>query len=91
MKYIIIRTKKGWEVPFIFPKEVDHDIKFEMVQRIRHKESARGCKRIYADSTVVSAGFIYITSTGFRCYGKSVTLEIGSRSNIDELLIQAME
>ncbi len=68
------------EAPFIFPKEVNHDI-FVNILRYLH----RGQEEINIGQCV-SAGFLTCHSA-VHCYGRSETLDIESRGAEDENLI----
>ena len=53
MKYLIVEDFSGQEVPFIFPRRVDHS---DMREQLPY-------------SRVVSAGFVELGPEGFACSG----------------------
>lgn len=65
MKYIIIEDSLG-EKPYIFSDADQHN----------HIAAAL----LFGDNKVVGAGFVSFTQTGLQCWGKSVSLNIASRS-----------
>jgi hypothetical protein len=80
MKYIVVKCSKGEELLFAFPVMVDHDRMMEMIRGIRIDEGMRNWRRDFIDAEVVSAGFI--DGNGI-CYGRSETLNKGSRGAAD--------
>ena len=82
MKYIVTEHH-GFEEMFIFPVTINHDCMMEALERIKTTTSD-GWERIRR--TPVSAG--NITDDG-DCYGRSVTLGIGSRRISDTQLFKA--
>lgn len=84
MKYIVILLD-GKEVMFIFPKEVDHDRMYEAMEAIRFG-SERAWNRKLREGEAISAGFI---SNG-ECHGKSETLAVASRPEIDTALFKGL-
>lgn len=82
MKYIVI-VLDGVEVMFIYPKAVDHDRMYEAMEAIRFG-SERAWDRKLREGEVVSAGFI----TNGSCHGKSETMGVGSRPEIDTALFK---
>lgn len=82
MKYLVIEVDLGsfkMEMPFVFPSHMIHD---EMAKSIKHNMAMI---HQWMDTKVVSAGEISIESAS--CYGKSETLNIGSRGELDAQLI----
>ncbi len=69
MKYIIVDSDEYGEEIFIFPKNINHDYFYECVSDIK---PANG-DWVYRE--VVSAGF----TDGVKCYGRSESLDVGSR------------
>lgn len=86
MKYIVVMLE-GKEYIFTFPKQVDHDRMFEAMAAIRFDvpNSFRGdWKRSLRDGCAISAGFI----TNGQCHGRSETLDLDSRPEIDTNLFK---
>lgn len=81
MKYVILRGsavigEDVHEMPFIFPGIVNHsDFK-----RFRRFENFR-------DVEIVSAGFVEFGENGAYCYGRSESLRMESRGEIDAAII----
>ncbi len=72
-KYVIFQTPDG-EQAVIFPSET-----------IFHDEMASH----FSTFEVVSAGFVGIDQNGkIKCSGKSTSLDVGSRGEDDEIIIQ---
>lgn len=71
-KYVILRTKEG-ERAILFPED-----------NFYHNDLA-DC---FSALEVVAAGFVAIQSDGaINCFGKSESLDIGSRGQDDEIVI----
>lgn len=85
MKYICTESEEGVEEIFVFPKTVDHDVMAEGVEGMKNR-TRDPWKRIYR--MVKSAGFIDARGT---CFGKSETLGIKSRGEIDTALFKAQQ
>lgn len=77
MKYVVVKTDAGEQI-YVFPKQIDHDAFAEVLSYI--KMGGRNWKREYREP--VSAGF----TDGATCYGRSESLEIGSRPQDSSLL-----
>lgn len=77
MKYVVVKTDAGEQI-YVFPKQIDHDAFAEVLSYI--KMGGRNWKREYREP--VSAGF----TDGVTCYGRSESLEIGSRPQDSSLL-----
>jgi len=84
MKYICaLNEETGKEEIFIFPKTVDHDAVEEVLSGIKNHTHGRDWKRI--QRTLISAGFV---SRNMICYGRSFTLDLDSREEVDTELIK---
>jgi hypothetical protein len=84
MKYIVV-VLEGKEKIFIFPKDVDHDRMYEAMEAIRFDTGFRDWSRkIRTEGEAVSAGFI----TDGRCHGRSETLGLDSRPEVDTALLR---
>lgn len=82
MKYIVIKTTKGeisQEHPIIFPKALVHS---EIFKGIKSR-----LMKTYDKTEIVSAG----SYSSFECYGKSTSLGIESRGEIDTILITSID
>lgn len=80
MKYIVTEDENGVEDIFIFPAKVDHDCMAEMLARIKN-QSWGNWERVYRRP--IAAGF----TDGKTCWGRSETLNMDSRKNVDANLI----
>lgn len=85
MKYIVM-SLDGKEEIFIFPRMVDHDRMAEACEAIRFGDS-RNWARKYRNGECVSAGFV----DGMRCHGRSESLNLDSRPEIDTILLRGMK
>lgn len=74
-KYIIIEIENVGILPIIFYGVISHN---DMLTSIRNT---------YPNCKVESAGFVSISGTGIKAYGRSVSLDISSRPEIDSLLL----
>lgn len=74
LKYLIYE-KGGIQYPVLFSKIEDH---LEIAQRITG----------FPYPTIPGAGFVSIGSDGFVCYGKSVTLNVESRGDVDAKIME---
>lgn len=83
MKYIVLKTENmiGRELPIIFPSILVHSDVAELMQT--HISMTTRTK-----TKVVSAGEINLFGGEVLCSGKSTTLNISSRKDIDEELIK---
>jgi len=66
MKYIMYEARDGSRLPVIFPVTMDHSDMNKLMQQ--HKTVLNP----------VSAGFVLVDESGVRCYGCSMTMQIGS-------------
>lgn len=71
MKYIIVEDFSGQEVPFIFPRRVDHA---DMREQLPYGK-------------IVAAGFVELGEGGFSCSGGSNELMLKARPKEDSLVI----
>lgn len=71
VKYLIIEDFSGQEVPFIFPRRVDHS---DMREQLPY-------------SRVVSAGFVELGPEGFACSGGNPELQLKARPEADAAII----
>ena len=88
MKYIV--TQRESELTnimideiFIFPKSVNHDCFAEMANAIKN-QTGGNWHRVRRE--VVSAGF----TDGVKCYGKSESLHLESRKDVDTQLLKSV-
>lgn len=72
MKYIIVEDFSGQEVPFIFPRRVDHTDFREQIPYTK----------------VVAAGFVELGKNGFVCTGGDNELNLKARPEIDAGVIR---
>ena len=71
MKYLVVEDFSGQEVPFIFPRRVDHvDIREQLPY-----------------GTVTSAGYVELGPNGFVCSGGDNELGLKARPEIDSAII----
>ncbi|MFM0165700.1 hypothetical protein PQR39_35390 [Paraburkholderia sediminicola] len=80
MKYFVV-SLKGKELIFVFPRSIDHNRMHEAVCGIRHG-AGHNWRREYAEA--ISAGFI----DGGKCHGRSDTLDLDSRGELDAILLR---
>ncbi len=85
MKYIVMALADKEEI-FVFPRSVDHDRMAEACEMIRFG-SDRNWNRKYRDGECVSAGFI---DNGV-CHGRSESLDLSSRPELDTMLLRAIK
>ena len=71
MKYLIVEDFSGQEVPFIFPRRVDHS---DMREQLPY-------------SRVVSAGLVELGPEGFTCTGGNPELQLKARPTEDAAII----
>jgi hypothetical protein len=81
-KYIVMKDEHGKELLFTFPEMIAHNWMFEAVQNVR-EGVPQNWARPYRGSDCVAAGFM--TKDGV-CYGRSESLNIPSRPEIDTKL-----
>jgi hypothetical protein len=85
MKYIVA-VVDGAESIFVFPRDVDHDRMKEAIECIRFG-SERNWRRKFRDGEVISAGFV----DDGRCHGRSETLDLDSRKDLDTALLRGIK
>lgn len=85
MKYIVMALADKEEI-FVFPRTVDHDRMAEACEMIRFGDG-RNWNRKYRDGECVAAGFI----DGGKCHGRSESLNLASRPEIDTMLLRGMK
>lgn len=78
-KYVVVSSEEQGEQLFTFPKNIDHDAFAEVLSYIK-TGGTLNWKRSYREP--VSAGF----TDGIQCYGRSETLDLGSRPQDTALL-----
>lgn len=71
------------EMIVVFPHIIDHDRMFESLQMTSFDVDRKS--REWYDIDLLSAGFVY--SSG-ECYGRSETLDIDSRGDVDTLILK---
>jgi hypothetical protein len=81
MKYIVVKLG-GKEHIFVFPKTIDHDRMHEAVSALRLGDR-HNWRREWPEP--VSAGFV----EGGRCVGRSETMNLDSRGELDTILLRA--
>lgn len=86
MKYIVA-VVDGAESIFVFPRDVDHDRMKEAIECIRFG-SERNWRRKFRDGEVISAGFV---DDEGRCHGRSETLGLDSRKELDTALLRGIK
>lgn len=75
MKYLICEDFSGQEIPFIFPRRVDH---CDMREQLPYGK-------------IVAAGFVELGEDGFHCTGGNNELEVHARGKRDaELIAEAL-
>ncbi|MBO4369401.1 MAG: hypothetical protein J5803_04810 [Desulfovibrio sp.] len=72
MKYIIVEDFSGQEVPFIFPRRVDHT---DMREQLPYGK-------------VTSAGFVELGAEGFQCSGGNTELGVVARPQVDAAILK---
>ena len=82
MKYIVLNLK-GEDQIIVFPRIIDHDRMRDAMNAIKFGND-RNWERKYHDAKLVSAGFI---DNGI-CHGKSESLNIKSRPELDTHLFK---
>ena len=81
LKYVVL-TPNDKEMIFIFPTSIDHDRFVETMESMRY--GSRGnWERLYPNP--ISAGF----TDGKTCFGRSETLNLDSRKEIDSFLLRS--
>ena len=82
MKYVVVSTETAGEQLFVFPKNIDHNSFAEVLSYIKVGTS-QNWNREYREP--ISAGF----TDGIKCYGRSESLDLKSRPDIDATLLLA--
>ena len=72
MKYIIVEDFSGQEVPFIFPRRVDHS---DMREQLPYGK-------------IVSAGYVELGAQGFFCSGGDRELDVRARPEVDAQILK---
>ena len=80
MKYVVTKTKNGPEQIFIFEKGIDHDRFYEVLSYIKEGHDRNWLRE---SRELISAGF----TDGKTCWGKSESLDKGSRPKEDTALL----
>jgi len=81
MKYIVTKREEDeLEEIFLFPRTVNHDCMAEVLQSIRNQKHG-AWKIIHREP--ISAGFV----EGGKCFGKSESLDLQSRPELDTALL----
>ncbi|MFZ6655866.1 hypothetical protein [Undibacterium sp. TJN19] len=81
-KYIVMQSGSE-ELIFIFPESIAHNHMAEAVCQVRQGIGGRWTKPHF-NAKPISAGFV---SNDGICYGKSETLNLGSRLGLDTMLL----
>lgn len=81
MKYVVLKPDQK-ELLFIFPKSIDHDRFVETMEAMRYGDR-NNWERLYPNP--ISAGF----TDGKTCFGRSETLNLDSRKEIDSFLLRS--
>ncbi|MGZ8924601.1 MAG: hypothetical protein ACXW2E_01830 [Nitrososphaeraceae archaeon] len=84
MKFVTMQDEKGNETLYMFPKLIGHDAFAENVDSIRN-QTYGNWERIFRQP--ISAGFV---DRNWKCYGRSESLNLGSRPEDTELLKKQM-
>jgi hypothetical protein len=83
MKYVVMGLN-GQESIFLFPRHVDHDRFVEGIEAIRFGSIYDWERKFRSEGELLSAGFV----TNGRCHGRSETLDLDSRSDVDTELLK---
>jgi hypothetical protein len=81
MKYIVM-VIDGKEEIFLFPMSIDHDKFHEGITAIRFGSDRAWARKLRGEYPI-SAGFV----EGGVCYGRSETLNLDSRPQVDSKLL----
>lgn len=81
MKYVVLKPNDK-ELIFIFAKSIDHDRFVEAMEAMRYGDKSNW-ERLYPNP--ISAGF----TDGVKCFGRSETLDLDSRKEIDSFLLRS--
>ena len=83
LKYVCMKDPEtNEEMIFTCPLAMDHDAFTETLRDMRDKTHGNW-SRIYRNP--ISAGFV---NNRFECFGRSETLNLGSRGSIDTILLK---
>ena len=82
MKYIVTVTETDKEELFVFNESINHDCMAEVLNRIKNTTHGNWVR---VRRKPIAAGFI--NSVGM-CYGRSETLNLDSRGDVDTLLFK---
>lgn len=88
MKYLVAVIDEK-EAMFVFPKTVDHDRMAEALEAIRFGSERNWNRKLFKgveQGTIIAAGFV---SHGM-CHGRSETLDLGSRGELDTKLLAGL-
>lgn len=83
MKYIVIQLGEKESI-FVFPRDVDHDRMFEACEAIRFGSDRNWVREIRKNGEAIAAGFV----DGGVCHGRSETLGLASRGDVDTALLK---
>jgi len=72
MKYIIVEGAYNYPTSYIFPESIQHNAM---------------ASEVVGGTKVLGAGFVSFTKDGLQCWGRSVSLDIDSRLEIDTKII----
>jgi len=82
MKYVCMKNSAEMEEMFLFPNWVNHDCIEEVLSRIKDQTHGNWHREFRHP---VSAGFV---SLHLECYGKSESLGLESRGDIDTAILR---
>lgn len=71
MKYITYLHKAGWQLAVLFPEVIDHNV---MAETLPGKDQ------------LISAGFVKFFAEGAHCSGKSISLNLESRLEDEDII-----
>jgi hypothetical protein len=80
-KYIVVLTEAGDEELITFPSTISHDVMALAVKRLKDKLIGNFTRQT---RTVIAAGFV---DSKHRCGGKSTSLSLTSRQDVDTALL----
>lgn len=82
MKYVVTEDEQGTVELYMFPRHIPHDWFIEGLEALR-KGTPQNWNRLYHKP--ISAGFV---SFDWKCYGRSESLDLGSRPEEDTTLLR---
>lgn len=82
MKYVVTEDEHGIVELYMFPRHINHDWFVECLGALR-KGTPQNWDRLYHKP--ISAGFI---SSDMKCSGRSESLDLTSRPELDTLLLR---